>query len=244
MNASGHFCVGGYIVLSGALCRTNSSQTFISNCLGKRKGSDEKFHFYIGCSFVTLSQHPFRTDKKKLTASQSERLQFLDERICSTRMGVVISLDNRENNSLKHMLKKYKIRHELFFIMDYTEITVEQHNEFYKMFGAEFKHDTNIFIHCGSGFGRTSVIVAGLLLRELFEKNQQTFFDDNQSLNNQIDLVGEIDGIVRTVNCYFSVRNVVENIRTTFDIRAIEKKDDVLSLNALCEFFCNTYGGD
>ena len=181
---------------------------------------------------------------KKLTASQSQRLQFLDERICSNKMHVVISLDNRENNCLKLMLTKYKIRHELFFIMDYTKITVEQHNEFYKKFGAEFKHDINIFIHCGSGFGRTSVIVSGLLLRELFEKNRQTFFDDNQSLNNQIDLVGEIDGIVRTVNCYSSVRNVVENIRTTFDKRAIEKKDDVLSLNALCEFFCNTYGGD
>ena len=76
------------------------------------------------------------------------------------------------------------------------------------------------------------------------KKIDKRSFDDNQSLNNQIDLVGEIDGIVRTVNCYSSVRNVVENIRTTFDKRAIEKKDDVLSLNALCEFFCNTYGGD
>ena len=186
-------------------------------------------------SEIVLAEHPFRING---TISidpelQQARMTYLLDSIKCT---VVVSLDSRKlqiintllNNSISHL--QYPLADTINKLTE--TISLEKIKEIWNLCKKFLESKHKILIHCGSGNGRTSVVVASLLLIMEYKSNPTQFKIKNKPKDNIHVITSSYDE--KTRECPISIKEIINKLRHDFNPKAIETLGNVDTLIELC----------
>ena len=185
---------------------------------------------------IIYSEHPYRFNRSISIDPelQKERILYLS----SMNFTLIVSLDLRKTESIKNQLP-YSIQRLEYPLLDTINkpketISLEKINEIWNLCKKFLESNHKILIHCGSGNGRTSVVVASLLLRMEYKTDPTQFKLKNQSPPNTLQtVISSYDEATR--ECSNSIKEIIDELRNNyFNFKAIETVGQIDTLIGLC----------